>query len=77
MQNIRMIAKYYTRVTLARMAELLGWQEEADKTEEFLAQLVVDGTIPDAKIDRLSGIVSFKVPFSLLPFLPPRLGNGE
>jgi len=55
--NIRMIAKYYTRIRLSRMSELLDWPEK--NTEDFLCQLVVDGTIPGTKIDRPAGIVNF------------------
>lgn len=59
MQNIRMIAKYYTRIRLSRMSELLDWPEK--NTEDFLCQLVVDGIIPGTKIDRPAGIVNFQV----------------
>jgi len=54
--NIRVMAKYYTRVKMTRMAELLDLSES--DTEEFLSKLVVDKTIV-AKIDRLEGVVSF------------------
>ncbi|XP_071107256.1 26S proteasome non-ATPase regulatory subunit 12-like [Haliotis cracherodii] len=54
--NIRVMAKYYTRVGMKRMAELLD-QPEAE-TEEFLSNLVVNKTV-SAKIDRLEGIVNF------------------
>jgi len=55
--NIRMMAKYYKRMTLQRMADLLEWPVE--KTEEFLCQLVVKGVIV-AKIDRPAGIIDFQ-----------------
>jgi len=57
--NIRVMAKYYTRVHLSRMAALLDLTEP--ETEEFLSNLVVSKTV-DAKIDRLAGTVSFQRP---------------
>ncbi|GBL97052.1 26S proteasome non-ATPase regulatory subunit 12 [Araneus ventricosus] len=54
--NIRIMAKYYTRITLKRMAELLDLNEA--ETEEMLSNLVVNKTVW-AKIDRLEGVVSF------------------
>lgn len=55
--NIRIMAKYYKRVTLKRMAELLSLS--SDETEEMLTNLVVNKTIW-AKVNRLEGIVNFK-----------------
>uniref|UniRef100_A0A2P2HZ26 26S proteasome non-ATPase regulatory subunit 12-like n=1 Tax=Hirondellea gigas TaxID=1518452 RepID=A0A2P2HZ26_9CRUS len=57
--NIRMMAKYYTRIQLVRMAELLDLAPK--ECEEFLCQLVVSGTII-ARTDRLAGVVSFGTP---------------
>ncbi|XP_022313454.1 26S proteasome non-ATPase regulatory subunit 12-like [Crassostrea virginica] len=54
--NIRVMAKYYTRIRTKRMAELLDLAES--ETEEFLSNLVVNKTV-QAKIDRLEGIVHF------------------
>ncbi|XP_041363009.1 26S proteasome non-ATPase regulatory subunit 12-like [Gigantopelta aegis] len=54
--NIRVMAKYYTRVRMTKMAELLDQPES--ETEDFLSNLVVNKTV-SAKIDRLDGIVSF------------------
>ncbi|KAK3585181.1 hypothetical protein CHS0354_001816 [Potamilus streckersoni] len=54
--NIRVMAKYYTRVRMKRMAELLDLTEA--ETEEFLSSLVVTKTV-QAKMDRLEGIVNF------------------
>merc|ERR1719259_1203273 len=54
--NIRIMAKYYTRITSKRMANLLDLT--VDQAEEYLAKLVVNKTI-FAKIDRLAGIVNF------------------
>lgn len=49
--NIRIMAKYYTRLSLSRMAELLALSE--NETEEFLSSMVVKGTV-EAKTDRVS-----------------------
>ncbi|XP_076805038.1 26S proteasome non-ATPase regulatory subunit 12-like [Clavelina lepadiformis] len=57
--NIRVMAKYYTRITSKRMANLLNLCVE--EAEEYLAKLVVNKTV-FAKIDRLSGIISFARP---------------
>lgn len=56
-QNIRVIARYYTRITLPRLTSLLDLSPKA--TEEVLARLVVSGTV-HARIDRPNGVVSFK-----------------
>ena len=50
--NIRVIAKYCTRITLKRMAELLALSE--NETEDFLSSMVVKGAV-EAKTDRLEG----------------------
>ncbi|KAK4337192.1 hypothetical protein RND71_043291 [Anisodus tanguticus] len=55
--NIRIMAKYYKRLTVKRMAELLGLS--IDETEEMLTNLVVNKTIW-AKVNRLEGVVNFK-----------------
>lgn len=54
--NIRMMAKYYTKIRLARMCNLLALSE--NETEDCLSDMVVAGTI-SAKTDRLEGIVDF------------------
>lgn len=54
--NIRIMAKYYTRITLKRMSELLDLP--AEEAEEFLSNMVVNKTII-AKTDRPAGIVNF------------------
>jgi len=54
--NIRVIALYYTRLTLKRMAELLALSE--NETEDFLSSMVVKGAV-EAKTDRLEGVVNF------------------
>lgn len=57
--NIRVMAKYYTRITSKRMAELLDLPVQ--EAEEYLAKLVVNKTVY-AKIDRLSGVITFTKP---------------
>ncbi|XP_041959053.1 26S proteasome non-ATPase regulatory subunit 12 [Alosa pseudoharengus] len=57
--NIRIMAKYYTRITMKRMAGLLDLS--IDESEEFLSTLVVNKTIY-AKVDRLAGIINFQRP---------------
>ncbi|KAI9143373.1 PCI domain-containing protein [Paraphysoderma sedebokerense] len=55
--NIRVIAKYYTRITTKRLTQLLDLPEK--DAEDFLSRLVVSKTIY-AKIDRPSGIITFR-----------------
>lgn len=55
--NMRVMAKYYTRIYTKRMASLLDLTEA--ETEEFLSNLVSNKTI-NGKIDRLAGIVTFE-----------------
>ncbi|XP_055038462.1 26S proteasome non-ATPase regulatory subunit 12 [Paramisgurnus dabryanus] len=57
--NIRIMAKYYTRITMERMAGLLDLS--IDESEEFLSNLVVNKTIY-AKVDRLAGVINFQRP---------------
>jgi len=57
--NIRIMAKYYTRITSKRMAALLDL--DIIEAEEYLAKLVVNKTV-FAKIDRLAGIINFCKP---------------
>jgi len=54
--NIRIMAKYYTRIRLARMAELLALPES--EAEDCLSDMVVSGAVT-AKTDRLEGIIDF------------------
>ncbi|KAL3995661.1 26S proteasome non-ATPase regulatory subunit 12 [Acanthocheilonema viteae] len=56
--NMRMIAKYYTKITFARMAELLDYPVE--EMESFLCNLIVTGAIPDAKIHRPAKVVNLR-----------------
>ncbi|TFK36897.1 PCI domain-containing protein [Crucibulum laeve] len=55
--NIRVVAQYYTRITLPRLTSLLDLS--ATQTEEILSRLVVSGTIW-ARIDRPAGIINFR-----------------
>ncbi|ORY01231.1 PCI-domain-containing protein [Basidiobolus meristosporus CBS 931.73] len=57
--NIRVVAKYYTRITTKRLTQLLDLSDR--ETEEFLSKLVVSKTIY-ARIDRPAGIISFSAP---------------
>ncbi|XP_041076259.1 26S proteasome non-ATPase regulatory subunit 12-like [Polyodon spathula] len=57
--NIRIMAKYYTRITMKRMAGLLDLS--VDESEEFLSSLVVSKTIY-SKVDRMAGIINFQRP---------------
>lgn len=54
--NIRIMAKYYKRIKLQRMSQLLDLS--TDEAEEVLSYMVVNNTIW-AKVDRLEGIVNF------------------
>lgn len=54
--NIRIMAKYYSRIRLQRVSELLNLS--TDEAEEVLSYMVVNKTIW-AKVDRLDGIVNF------------------
>ncbi|KAG2194463.1 hypothetical protein INT47_003831 [Mucor saturninus] len=55
--NIRVIAKYYTRVTTKRLTQLLDLTEK--DAEDFLSKLVVSKTIY-ARIDRSAGVINFQ-----------------
>eukprot|EP00128_Syssomonas_multiformis_P004855 Colp12_sorted_trinity150504_noHs@35410 len=55
--NIRVISKYYTRITTTRLNELLDLPSK--DSEEFLSSLVTNKTV-FARIDRPAGVVSFE-----------------
>lgn len=55
--NIRVMEKYYTKITMKRMAELLDLSVQ--ESENFLSDLVTSKTVY-AKIDRPAGIVVFR-----------------
>lgn len=57
--NIRVIAAYYSRITLQRLTELLDLP--ALTTERTLCKLVTDKTVY-ARIDRPAGVVNFQKP---------------
>lgn len=54
--NIRVLSKYYSRLTSERMAQLL--QLDQDKTEEYLSEMVSSKQLT-AKMDRCVGTVTF------------------
>lgn len=57
--NVRIVAKYYTRIRMDRLMVLLDLNE--DETESYLSQLVTQKTVY-AKIDRPARIVNFAKP---------------
>ena len=57
--NVRVVAKYYTRIQIPRLTQLLDLAE--DETEKYIAELVTAKTIY-AKIDRPARIVNFAKP---------------
>lgn len=54
--NVRVVAKYYTKISMDRLKQLLDL--ELQETEDYLSKLVTDKTI-SAKIDRPARIVTF------------------
>ena len=54
--NVRVIAKYYTRIQMPRLTQLLDLDEE--ETESYISELVTAKTVY-AKIDRPARVVSF------------------
>ncbi|KAK3046212.1 hypothetical protein LTS18_013425, partial [Coniosporium uncinatum] len=57
--NVRVVAKYYTRITMPRLTQLLDLEEE--ETEKYISELVTAKTIY-AKIDRPARVVNFAKP---------------
>ncbi|AEO65256.1 uncharacterized protein THITE_68454 [Thermothielavioides terrestris NRRL 8126] len=57
--NVRVVAKYYTRIRMGRLTQLLDLTE--DETEKYISELVTAKTVY-AKIDRPARIVSFAKP---------------
>jgi len=57
--NVRVVAKYYTRIQMKRLTQLLDLTE--DETEKYISELVTSKTVY-AKIDRPARIVSFAKP---------------
>lgn len=56
--NVRVIAKYYTRITFPRLTSLLDLSEE--ETEKYISDLVCKKTVY-ARIDRPARIVNFEM----------------
>jgi 26S proteasome regulatory subunit N5 len=54
--NVRVVAKYYTRISMDRLKMLLDLDE--DETETYLSKLVCEKTV-NAKIDRPARIITF------------------
>lgn len=57
--NVRVVAKYYTRIRTPRLCQLLNLNEE--ETEKYISDLVTAKTIY-AKIDRPARVISFAKP---------------
>lgn len=57
--NVRVVAKYYTRIQIERLTQLLDLTE--DETEKYISELVTSKTVY-AKIDRPARVVSFAKP---------------
>lgn len=57
--NVRVVAKYYTRIQMSRLTDLLDLSEE--ETEKYISELVTLKTIY-AKIDRPARLVNFSKP---------------
>ncbi|CAP67822.1 uncharacterized protein PODANS_1_17030 [Podospora anserina S mat+] len=57
--NVRVVAKYYTRIRMGRLTQLLDLTEE--ETEKYISELVTSKTVY-AKIDRPARIVNFAKP---------------
>lgn len=57
--NVRVVAKYYTRIQMGRLTQLLDLNE--DETEKYISDLVTSKTVY-AKIDRPARVVSFAQP---------------
>jgi 26S proteasome regulatory subunit N5 len=55
--NVRVVAKYYTRIQMSRLTQLLDLTE--DETEKYISELVTAKTVY-AKIDRPARIVDFE-----------------
>jgi 26S proteasome regulatory subunit N5 len=69
---VRVVAKYYTRIQIPRLTELLDL--DATETEKYISDLVTNKTIY-AKIDRPAQVVSFAKPRSADDVLNEWSGN--
>lgn len=70
--NIRVLAKYYTRISVSHFANLLHL--DLQEAEKRLCEQVVKGTVT-AKIDRLDGVISFSKPKNVEEILNSWSGN--
>ena len=57
--NVRVVARYYTRISMGRLTKLLDLTEE--ETEKYISELVCSKTVY-ARIDRPARVVSFARP---------------
>lgn len=57
--NVRVVAKYYTRIQMGRLTQLLDLTDE--ETEKYISDLVTSKTVY-AKIDRPAQVVNFAKP---------------
>lgn len=57
--NVRVVAKYYTRIQMGRLTQLLDLTE--DETEKYISELVTNKTVY-ARIDRPARVVNFAKP---------------
>eukprot|EP00271_Cylindrocystis_brebissonii_P017682 TRINITY_DN468_c0_g1_i1.p1 TRINITY_DN468_c0_g1~~TRINITY_DN468_c0_g1_i1.p1 ORF type:complete len:475 (+),score=126.24 TRINITY_DN468_c0_g1_i1:309-1733(+) len=73
-QNILVVSKYYSRITLKRLAQLLDLS--VDDTEKHLSEMVVSKAL-FAKIERPTGNVSFRAPQDSNEVLNGWVGNIE
>ncbi|OLL25209.1 26S proteasome regulatory subunit rpn5 [Neolecta irregularis DAH-3] len=71
-RNIRVVAKYYTRIRVERLNQLLDLSEK--ETEEYLSSLVTTGSVY-ARIDRPQWIVDFQKPKDASTVLNEWSGN--
>uniref|UniRef100_A0A0N5A4Q7 PCI domain-containing protein n=1 Tax=Parastrongyloides trichosuri TaxID=131310 RepID=A0A0N5A4Q7_PARTI len=58
--NLRMVSKYYSKITFDRLAVIMDCSLE--EMETFLCDLIVNGIIPHAKIDRPKRIINLEEP---------------
>ncbi|PAV76947.1 hypothetical protein WR25_18750 [Diploscapter pachys] len=71
-QNLRMIAKYYTRISFDRLAELIDFP--VDEMEKFLCEMIVSGAV-QGRIHRPSKIVDLSAKSSTTDVLD-QWGHG-
>ncbi len=70
--NVRVVARYYTRIGMGRLTQLLDLTEE--ETEKYISELVCSGTVY-ARIDRPARVVSFAKPRDVDDVLNEWSGN--